>query len=341
VNAPTPPSSESVPVPSSDLQFTPGGNERERLSPFERIDFARLWKGRDRTTLIEGEVVERELARCDGRRLLEIGCGEGRLSPVVARRATEYVATDVVPRFLARLPAGVSQRPGARRIASNVYHLPFCDGAFTTVVMVRVFNFLSSPSLALREVARILVPGGSLVVSYHPRPSIETLTDDLRRGLHRRWGDTFVARTLAGDRTEGTPAADLARPPPSRAEVEEIFRTEWAPEVDQGVGLEDYRPFRWLPTPALRGLNQLLDRPNVLPMRLARFRRGGGRPVPLPTLDDVLACPRCRHPPSGGDWGFDREGRCDACGFVFATPDGVVDARYVPSPDQVRVPPSR
>jgi SAM-dependent methyltransferase len=322
-------------------QFLPEGTEQERLAPFDRIVFDRLWRGREKTTRRESELLDALLERCDGRRVLEVGTGDGRLSPVISGRALEYVGTDVVPAFLARLPGKLPGRPEVPRISSNAYHLPFVSGAFATIVLIRVFNFLSSPTLALRELARVLAPGGSLVVSYHPRPSIETFSDDLRRGLHRRWGDSYRPLTFAREPPPPDPKGHVARWPPSRAELRACFASDWESEVEQAVGLEDYRVFRWLPDPTLRGLSRLLGGPDLLPMRMARFRRPGNGEAALPPLGSILACPRCGRPPAGGEWGFDTSGRCVGCGFEFRRVDGVIDGRYVPAELPEGVAPAR
>jgi len=73
------------------------------LPDFRALDFERLWLGRRKTTDLESWV----LARCFGAslsdRLLEVGPGGGRLTPLLRGRATEFVAVDVTRAFLDRL----------------------------------------------------------------------------------------------------------------------------------------------------------------------------------------------------------------------------------------------
>lgn len=49
---------------------------------------------------------------------------------------------------------------------ASVYALPFADGSFDAVLMVRVFHHLHNSADALKELHRILRPGGTLVFSY-------------------------------------------------------------------------------------------------------------------------------------------------------------------------------
>jgi ubiquinone/menaquinone biosynthesis C-methylase UbiE len=49
---------------------------------------------------------------------------------------------------------------------ASVYALPFADNSFDAVLMVRVFHHLHNSDAALKELHRILRPGGMLVFSY-------------------------------------------------------------------------------------------------------------------------------------------------------------------------------
>ena len=49
--------------------------------------------------------------------------------------------------------------------------LPFKDAVFNMVLMVATLSFVDNPGLVLREVRRVLVPGGGLVLAFIPRDS--------------------------------------------------------------------------------------------------------------------------------------------------------------------------
>lgn len=295
---------------------------------FSAIDFPTLWRGREPMTAGEATTLVRLLGPMPLARTLEVGTGEGRLTPYLREMSREYVGTDAVPAFVRRVDlAPVPGRP-ARRIASNLYHLPFRDASFDSLAMVRVFNFLTEPTRALRELARVVAPGGSLVISYHPRPSLETLVDDVRRGMHGRRPGSPASVTFS--RLGPPPAlpSGIAAYPPSR---EEFAAAASAAGISLGghwdLGLEDLRPTRWLPRRALRALSDLLTPCDILPVRFARLSMPGPARE-LPPLDDILACPRCREPPRDHAWGFDQGGRCTGCGFVLSRAESVTDARW-------------
>ena len=50
-------------------------------------------------------------------------------------------------------------------LVGDIYHLPFPDGSFPVVVMIEVLEHLQEPARALEEVARVLKPGGKLILT--------------------------------------------------------------------------------------------------------------------------------------------------------------------------------
>ncbi len=105
----------------------------------------------------------------DGRfaRLLEIGYGSGVLMPTLASVCDELYGLDLVPE-----PPGLRgrlERLGVRPralVQANAQAMPFADGFFDAVVAFSIFEHLRGTELgpALAEAARVLRPGGTLLV---------------------------------------------------------------------------------------------------------------------------------------------------------------------------------
>jgi ArsR family transcriptional regulator len=68
-----------------------------------------------------------------------------------------------------------------------MYHVPLPDGSFDAATMHNVLHFADDPSAALAEAARVLRPGGRLVVIDFARHELEFLR---REHAHRRLGFT-------------------------------------------------------------------------------------------------------------------------------------------------------
>lgn len=95
-----------------------------------------------------------------GRRVLDVGCGTGRLAAALAERyGCKVWGVDRSPEMLevarARVPPGVGLKVG------EAEDLPFRDSWFERATMTLVFHHLD-PDRAIPELRRVLVPGGIL-----------------------------------------------------------------------------------------------------------------------------------------------------------------------------------
>ena len=117
----------------------------------------------------------------DGGPVLEIGIGTGRIAgPVVAAGASVY-GLDVSAEMLAEIGRGV---PNLHALRGDMHALPFPDDSFSVVLAVHVLHLTRDWGAVLREAARVLRPGGALVVGedvIDPQSVIGMLRDQLRR----------------------------------------------------------------------------------------------------------------------------------------------------------------
>jgi 2-polyprenyl-6-hydroxyphenyl methylase / 3-demethylubiquinone-9 3-methyltransferase len=99
-----------------------------------------------------------------GAQVLDLGCGQGFYLPLYARLGLTAtgVEPDPVPRAEALRKA---QALGFAVVDAPAEHLPFADASFDAVVMSEVLEHLAEPALALTEAARVLKPGGLLLVT--------------------------------------------------------------------------------------------------------------------------------------------------------------------------------
>jgi 2-polyprenyl-3-methyl-5-hydroxy-6-metoxy-1,4-benzoquinol methylase len=96
-----------------------------------------------------------------GRRLLDAGCGTGLFSQMAAERGAEVTSLDVGPNLLSEVAA----KCDTNRIVGDTLDLPFEDESFDLVISTEVIEHTTDPHLALRELSRVLAPGGTLVVT--------------------------------------------------------------------------------------------------------------------------------------------------------------------------------
>ena len=105
-----------------------------------------------------------------GMSVLDVGCGEGYLTRLMAEHGATVAGLDYCEEFV------VASREEAERRAMNIRYehgdatdLPFADASFDVVVANHLFNELPDMGTAVAEFARVLKPGGRVVaLMLHP-----------------------------------------------------------------------------------------------------------------------------------------------------------------------------
>ena len=98
-------------------------------------------------------------------RVLDVGCGDGALACAVAARGAEVTGVDADPAMLAAARSRAGQQGLAIAFAEgHLEHLPFADASFGLVVAMTVLCFVPDAGGAVREMTRVLRPGGRLVI---------------------------------------------------------------------------------------------------------------------------------------------------------------------------------
>ena len=93
-------------------------------------------------------------------RVLDVGCGEANLHPRLQPLCRSLVGCDVDARDVARAARG----GGDYRVAEAA-HLPWADHAFDAVLCLEAIEHIVDVAGALREFARVLRPGGALILT--------------------------------------------------------------------------------------------------------------------------------------------------------------------------------
>lgn len=96
-----------------------------------------------------------------GQRLLDMGCGSGMFASLAAAAGLTVAGIDAAPQLLdiarERVPEGDFQK-------GDLETLPHADSSFDLVTGFNAFQFAASPACALVEAARVVRPGGAVVV---------------------------------------------------------------------------------------------------------------------------------------------------------------------------------
>jgi len=136
-----------------------------------------------------------------GQSVLEVGCGLGddvfRMAGRVApggRVMGVDASCRMIERAFARTPAGLA----VDFRGADARCLPFDDGCFDCCRTDRTLQHIERPELAIREMVRVLKPGGTLLAYDNDWGtfSVSGSNDETTRILENLWGDSFVNRWI-------------------------------------------------------------------------------------------------------------------------------------------------
>ncbi|MBT9260054.1 MAG: class I SAM-dependent methyltransferase [Clostridiales bacterium] len=124
--------------------------------------FGRLGQG-----YLQGQV-EKLLHGKKGR-LLEVGAGPGFLFPLYGKRKDLQVTAVEPDPYMRRQAEGRARQFGVELLPGRAEELPFPDESFDYVLTSLVLCTVQEPKKAIREMARVLRPGGELLFLEHVR----------------------------------------------------------------------------------------------------------------------------------------------------------------------------
>ncbi|MEJ0034445.1 MAG: class I SAM-dependent methyltransferase [Bacteroidota bacterium] len=197
--------------------------------------------------LLKAYVVAEDYIRGD---LLEVGCGEGRGIDLVLPKANSYSAIDKIEPVIAKLR---EKYPTGKFFSGNIPPLgPFGDNSFDVVITFQVIEHIQDDFNFLKEIHRVLKPGGLAIITTPNRPMSLS-----RNPWHIR---EYTGKELG----------DLCSKIFSRVDVKGISGNEKVMEyyernrksVDRIMKWDILRMQYWLPAPLLRIPYEMLNRRN-------------------------------------------------------------------------------
>ncbi len=174
-----------------------------------------------------------------GRGVLDLAAGTGKLTRLLVPTGAKVIAVEPIPEMRAKIE-------NARVLAGTAEAIPLADASVDAVTVAQAFHWFRAEE-ALREIRRVLRPGGGLALVWNVRDESEPihaaaseimrpLEEDVRRGGALSWRDVIGATETATFEHEQLVDEDAfverfmsvsfvaAAPPEARADVERQLR---------------------------------------------------------------------------------------------------------------------
>jgi ArsR family transcriptional regulator len=123
---------------------------------------------------------------------VDLGAGEGKLSMILARYAASVTAVDRSPRMLEliRMKAAESScQTVVKTVEADIEHVPLSDHTADVVFLSQTLHHTGRPKAAIMEAARLLRPGGKLILLDLDRHEQEWLREE--------WADQWLGFDLS------------------------------------------------------------------------------------------------------------------------------------------------
>lgn len=137
--------------------FAPLGRSYERAGALLSLGWERTWRS---------ELV-RQFDPRSGGLYLDVATGTGLVARAMRARADcRVIGLDLVEGMLRHAPAAA----GIRYVRARAEHLPFRDATFNGLTFTYLFRYVDDPVATLRELARVVHPGGRIAMLEFARP---------------------------------------------------------------------------------------------------------------------------------------------------------------------------
>jgi len=117
------------------------------------------------TDALEEDLLLDLIGPASGRRILDVGCGDGALAVELASRGADVTGIDASPKMIAAAQMR-AKRCGTKAdfAVADAETLPVADESFDIVVAVTLLCFVPDARKSMSEMARVLIPSGRAVI---------------------------------------------------------------------------------------------------------------------------------------------------------------------------------
>ena len=179
---------------------TPAAAKAKVEALFDSLAFEYVLERERQYSFVTQKRIVMDLLRGSRGQLLEVGCGPGVMLPDLLAMGFDVHGIDVSAEMIRQ----AEQRMAASALAArcklavgDIENLRYADASFDAVLAMGVLEYLATYKAALREIARVLKPGGHVVLTVPNRASAYHVARGaylgLRQLIRRPRSSSFVA----------------------------------------------------------------------------------------------------------------------------------------------------
>lgn len=299
---------------SSKVAGLPPTFDSKRASRmYDGVEYKDFWDDPAKLRLdkLERAIVQK-LLPVSGQRILDLGCGYGRLASCYMERFEQVVMLDGAITLLQQAQKAFGER--ATYIAADANRLPFRPGSFDCVIMIRVFHHINDSQGILSEMQRIISNGGNLIFNYCNKLSARQIL---------RWTLRLTRENPLTMKPAGIGTRLISHHP---AHVEQLLKQHGFSRMKYlGAGILDKLPNDPEQLSSLaEALAPLFGAIKLAPWINCRATVSSeGQIKTSQPLDDILVCPICHQELTRQIFTY----RCRGCEASFPIENGILDFR--------------
>lgn len=185
---------------NDDFEFMLRGmrERKANLASFDR--FANVY---DETRIVPNLVLKQafslihnEINLRANRVILEAGIGTGKTCSLLSKYDAEVIGIDISSKMLRKCRERTAEISGKfGLIQGDIMCLPFTSSNFDIAMLMHVFFFLKGWKEAIREIRRVVKPGGFLIIMDYINPPLQSRIAKKYKELHRKnsFGNGFIS----------------------------------------------------------------------------------------------------------------------------------------------------
>jgi SAM-dependent methyltransferase len=154
----------------------------------------------------------------------DLGCGTGQLTEALSRHVKKVIAVDSSAAMLKAARKRVGERDNVELHRAELESLPLDSATVDAALLILVLTYVNEPATVLKEIGRILKPGGKLVlVDLLPHDR-----EDFRRQMNQRhpgFSPAQLSSLLSASGLSSEASAVSALPPEPQAKGPALFLT--------------------------------------------------------------------------------------------------------------------